>query len=496
MENSVDENKIESAEVSLLGNIIIDETGEMMLTALGSLTSDDFSDVRNRAVFEACCQLNQKGRQIEVASLANEMENSKTLDAVGGIGYLNTLISNTVRIAPVENYITIIKEKALLNRYIGKLKSIVKESEDKPIDNVSDFIGTSTDSLIELAQKRDLSQAKSLDTISDSLIAKLIAEKEEAKKNGNENSNLTGISTGYGELDFYTRGWHKGDMIIIGARPSVGKTALALNLMYKVAKTGKPVLFFSLEMNAVSIALRLLNKISGLTTDEISELDIKQGSKKNNLIIDTHGDAELASKASKLSNGLRELSQLPLYIDDSAGSKMMDIMTKCKQVQNELKSVKHTELALICIDYLGLIRGNTHANASRQEEVAAISRDIKATARSLNVPIIALSQLSRDSDKRTIHTPQMSDLRDSGSIEQDGDMIFMIYREDYYTKQQGMSNGDNKQGNNSVPSEDENNDYSQVVVNLIKNRNGKTGAVDFVFDKPHASFEAQAKRDE
>ncbi len=486
MEEQGNNSNLQLDEISILGNILVDTTGEVMLTTSQHINEDDFSDVRNKAVFHSCVAIQQKGLTVDLASVTEELKNNKTYDGIGGDDYLQTILENTVRIAPVETYITTVKEKSLLNRFLNKINLILKDAHEKPINDISDFIGKSADEILEISQQRNVADAKSLEQVSDNVVAKLVKQTEDFKKRGIKANGVTGIPTGYGLLDHYTKGWHKGDMIVIGARPSVGKTAYALNLLYNVAKHGQPVIFFSLEMSAESIALRLLNLTCNLSSDEINSLEYRADSTKESVKVETHGDPEIAARVQSLQRGLNELVSLPFYIDDNPGSKMMDIATKCKKLQNQIREIKKKEVALIAIDYLGLITSSSHGNDSRQQEVADISRQIKQLARQLEVPVIALTQLSRDSEKRPDHKPQISDIRDSGAIEQDADMILMLYRPDYYTKQQGM--GGKESGEDQDQKQDDESPISKVEVHLIKNRNGQTGQVPYFFDKEHCCF--------
>lgn len=480
-------NSLQLDEVSILGNIFLDDSGEVILTVSQHLVADDFSDHRNKEIFRACLSVQQKGRAVDLSSVTEELKNTKVYDSIGGESYLHQVIDSTVRIAPVENYITSVKEKSLLNRFLNKIDNILTDAKNKPIKDVDEFIGKAADDILEISQQRNVAEAKSLEQISEDVVAKLVKQSEEFKKNGIPANGVTGVPSGYKKIDDLTKGWHKGDMVVIGARPSVGKTAFALNLLYQVAKKKKPVVFFSLEMSAESIVLRLLNLASGLSSVEINTMEYKPGSTKNKVLVDTHGDPEIAARVQKLQRGLDELISLPFYIDDNPGSKMMDISTKCKKLQNQIREIKKQDIGLIAIDYLGLITSSSKGGGdNRQQEVADISRQIKQMARQLEVPVIALTQLSRDSEKRTDHKPQISDIRDSGAIEQDADMIFMLYRPDYYTKQQGMKSDEKSTPDEEM--EDDKSPISKVQVILLKNRNGATGEVPFIFDKEHCLF--------
>ena len=473
-------------EISILGNILLDPTGDSFLVASQRVTPEDFTDIRNQAIFRACLSLNRKGINPDFATVQEELKNAKEFDEIGGEEYLNAVVEKAVTQGSIENYLASVKDKAVFNRYINELNDIIKEAKSTPISDISEFIGSRTDKILEISQQRRITAAKSLSDVSDALVARLVKQTKDFKEKNIPLSGMTGVRTGYEALDNLTKGWHPGDMVVVGARPSVGKTAIALNLLYQVARQHKPVVFFSLEMSAEQIALRLLNLTSGLNSERINEFDYQEQSTKDNLVIDTHGDSDAAADAIKLQHGLNELTSLPFYIDDNPGSKMMDIATKCKQLQNTILQKEKQNIALIAIDYIGLITSPSKANAgSRQQEVSDISRQIKQMARTLSVPVIALTQLSRDSEKRPDHRPQMSDIRDSGSIEQDADMIFMLYRSDYYENQKNYGPGESQE---EAQEQNSNSPISQVSVSLMKNRNGATGALTFMFDKEHCSF--------
>ena len=473
-------------EISVLGIILLDNSGESFLIASQRVTPDDFSDSRNKTLFASFVSLNRKGININLATVEEELKNQKQFEAIGGEEYLNTILEKAVTQGSIDNYLAAVKDKAVFDRFINMLQNTVDEAKKTPINDISEFIGSRTDKILEISQQRRITEAKSLRDVSDNLVAKLVKQTKDFREKNIPFSGITGVRTGYEQLDELTKGWHPGDMIVVGARPSVGKTAFALNLLYNVAKQNKPVVFFSLEMTAESIAMRLLNLTSGLSSDRINQFDYQEQSTKENLLIDTHGDPDTAADVVKLQRGLNELVNLPFYIDDNPGSKMMDISTKCKQLQNSILQKDKQNIALIAIDYIGLITSPSKANAgSRQQEVSDISRQLKQMARQLSVPVIALTQLSRESEKRPDHRPQMSDIRDSGSIEQDADMIFMLYRPDYYETQKNYGAGESEEDQQEAS---QNNPISQVAVSLMKNRNGSTGALKFMFDKEHCQF--------
>ncbi len=469
------DNKIDLSEISILSKILSDTTSNTLLTAATQLTPEDFMDSRNRLLFQTFLEMDKKQMVIDIPNTLNELTNLKLLDAIGGMPYLNTIVEKGIGIAPVENYIDTIKDKSLLSKFLGTLTNITKNANEKPITDISDFIGEAEANILKVTQQRRVADVANMSTISDDIITNLVKQTDEFKSKGKRPDGITGQETGYAELDRLTRGWQKGAMIVVGARPSVGKTAFALNLIYQVAKKGVPAILFTLEMSTREVAMRLLTLVSNLTSDEINSLSYLHGSTKEAILVDPQTDQDTAI-AQKLQNGLIELSQLPIFIDDNPGAKILDIMAKCKKLKNLIPNV-----GLIAIDYLGLISGSGR-NDNRQSEVSEISRQIKLMAKSLEIPIVALTQLNRDTEKRDNHRPQISDIRDSGSIEQDADIIMMLYRPDYYSA--GNKKGDDilaEQPDNSSP-------ISEVDVSIVKNRNGRLGDLKYIFDKAHCSF--------
>ncbi len=484
MEDS--DNKILN-EMNIIYDILMDSSGDDLLSVSNDLTPDDFIDPRNRIIFKTILDMFNKDIKPDIATLTSELKNLQLFDEIGGLDYLNQIFQSSLGVSSVQGYVKQVKDKSLITHFIDTLKKITDEAVNKPIDNISEFIGTSETEILKITRSRRAGFYVGAGELSDDLVTNLVKQTKDFKENGVKPNGVTGVPTGYSEMDQLTKGWHKGDMVVIGARPSVGKTAFAIQLLYKVAKRGTPVLFFSLEMSSLSIAMRLLEMTSGLSSDEINSFDFLEKSTKEHILVNTKSASE-AAEVAKLQRGMDELAALPFYINDNPGSRMMDISVNCQKIKNSIP-----KLGLIAIDYLGLITSQARKGGqdSRQQEVADISRQIKQLARTLEVPIIALSQLSRDTEKRQDHAPQLSDLRDSGAIEQDADMIFMLYREDYYSK------GNEKEDEASAVTES-NNPISQVRISLLKNRNGAIGYIDFIFDKEHCTFNVatQAHDDE
>ena len=468
-------------EISILADILADETGNDYLTIAPQLEDDDFLDERNRLIYHTFGELAKRNISPNAATVIEEMRNNKTYERAGGDDYFLSIPKSAVPVS-VQLAVNILRDRSLLNKFLRCLRDIETDAQTKPIADIPDFIGKSEATILEITQKRRVAEILKMSEVGESLVNRLVHQTREFQLHGKKPNGVTGLETGYENLDRLTKGWKKGEITIIGARPSVGKTAFALNLLYQVAKKGTPVIFFSLEMKAEDIAMRLLSLTSRLSTEEINSLEFQPGSRAEHIIV-TSNTNEDASRANRLQRGLQELTQLPFYIDDTPGSKIQDLVSKCKKEKNLIPNV-----GLIAIDYLGLITGEKAD--SRQSEVASISRQLKALARQLDVPLIVLSQLSRDSEKRENHKPMISDLRDSGAIEQDADIVMMLYRKDYYALG-GQVKGSSK-NDDETPRIDAMNPISSVDVTLIKNRNGQTGDMRFIFDKEHCSFNSVA----
>lgn len=475
---------LELNEISVLGNILLDNDGYQMLTAVQYLVPEDFTDPKNRYIYSAMLEINSKGQTPDIATVVTSLKNNKTFDAAGGAEYIDTITKKTARIASIDVYIQNIKDKALLSRVAGKAKQIYDATQTSAIPDISSFIAKAAEEMNELAKQRTIKDALSLGEVAPALVNIWNQESKDARDKGIKRNGIVGISTGYQSLDYLTKGFKKQNMIIIGARPSVGKTAFCLNLLYNVARKEGPVIFFSLEMSATSILSRLLTLTTNLSSDEINALDFMPDSKSEKLKVNTNGNPDIASKVDSLQHGLNTLSKLPFYIDENPGTNVNDIAAKCRK----LIKGQNIQAKLIAIDYLGLI-GTTSKSDNRANQVAEITRAIKLLAKELNVPIIVLSQLSRDSAKRGAdHKGQLTDLRDSGAIEQDADLVFFLNRPDYYN-----DNGDEKK-QDDIPDEDqESKNISEVELSLKKNRDGALGDIHFIFDKVHCQFNEKAE---
>ena len=457
------------AERTVLGAILL--SPDIAEVALGSLSVDDFSDAdsRNKILFEAMKEIHRIGSPIDVTTLNNYLVNAKLEKASGGYQYLYQLASSYLVPENIDFYINLIKEQAVLRDLLLKCREI-ETAYAAGVGNISDFILRSNDAISEIAQRRTVSGMRSAGEI-----ARVVVEKINKKKETSHS--VTGVSSGFAGINEYTHGWQKGDLIILAARPSVGKTALGMNFALNAAMTTRcPVAFFSLEMSAEQIMERLIASVSYINSKKIQ---------LGNLT---------SQERLKINSAVNQISETQLYIDDTPNSKLGDIIAKATKLKKT-----HQDLALVVIDYLGRIRYSDKVDLShQQQEVSFISGALKTLARSLNVPVICLAQLNRDVESNEKKIPSLANLRDSGSIEQDADICMLLYREDYYTSL-GQTLGKKKMGGQSDEEEapkpgmsreekEANGDLSEVKVLIAKNRNGQVGTVELFFQKAFSKF--------
>ena len=449
------------AEKSVLAAMLLDPQAAQV--ALGALTVEDFSgaDMRNNLIFRAMAELGLSGGSIDVQTVNNQLVNMK-LDQEVGVDYLMELIDTVININNIDHYIDMLHEQTVL-RNLLKTMSKIEDEYAKGVDNVSDFILRSNDEITRIAQQRKVSGLRSAKDVAREVNEQLL------KSTATSANAVIGVDTGYRKLNDYTHGWQKGNLIILAARPSVGKTALGLNFALQAAKRGVSVAFFSLEMSAAELMKRLLSCESGVDGSKI-QTGFLSGQDK-----------------SRISAGIDDVSKLKLYIDDSPDAKLGDIISNATKLKNS-----DPNLGLIVIDYLGRIRTSDKAGASdkREQEVAFISGQLKQLARSLEVPVICLCQLNRQVDANNSKIPSLSNLRESGSIEQDADIVLLMYRPDYYTSV-GQSLNQRKRGDkqDEQPAEkNQDNGVSGVQVIVAKNRNGQTGKCLLMFERAYSRF--------
>lgn len=430
------------AEMSLLGAILIDE--EAMTDAAELVKAGDFYDKRHALIFDAMLSLYEHHKQVDLLTLTDELKKKKHLKEVDGAAYLSELTNYVPSSAHARSYAEMIAEKAVRRRLIRTSADISELGFDEE---------TPTKELLEKAEAELFSVSDSslneglysLESILDDSFERI----EELHRNKGQ---LRGIRTGYADLDKMTAGLQRSDLIILAARPAMGKTTLVTNMAYNVATIAKqPVLFFSLEMSKEQLVDRMLADASG-----IDSWNIRTG----NL-----SDDDFA----KLSEAMGEMAEAPIFIDDTPSISVLEMRTKARRKHHE------QPLGLIIVDYLQLMQASAAHAGNRVQEVSEISRGLKLIARELNVPLIALSQLSRSVEQRDSKKPQLSDLRESGSIEQDADIVMFIHRPGYY--------------------DSDNPELEHITELLIaKHRNGPVGKVELYFHPEYLRFMSLDKR--
>lgn len=425
------------AEASLLGALLIDPDAIVKIADL--VAAEDFYDERNKRIFEAILQLYEKHSPIDVLTLSDQLKGTGFLDMVGGPSYLTELTNFVPTAAHAEQYAQIVAQKALRRRLIKASQDIVGLGFDEG-RNLQELIEEAESRLFEVSQKHVKQDITSLETI----LAESFDRLDELHK---DKGKIRGVPTGFKDLDNILAGLQRSDLFILAARPSMGKTALALNLAHNVAlKANEAVLMFSLEMSKEQLVDRMLAMESGVDAWAL---------RTGNL---TDADFE------KIGHAMGSLSEAQIYIDDTPGITVSDLRTKARREAHQ------HPLGLIIVDYLQLMSGGAKfgGEGNRVQEISEISRGLKGIARELNVPLIALSQLSRSVESRSPQIPQLADLRESGSIEQDADVVAFIYREDYYNP------------------ETERRNITDILIK--KHRNGPTGGVELYFDKEKQRF--------
>ena len=431
------------AEEAVLGSILLEQ--DSIISVMEFLVPDDFYRVAHQLILAAMIELNQNSEAIDPITVSEKLRQKNQIDNVGGEAGIIELLDKVPTAANVEFYTQIVLEKSTRRKLIKTSTNIVKNAyqEDETIANVLD---TAERDILSVSEGRNKA---GFIPIRDVLHDAYESLEERSKNNGE----VTGIATGYIGLDRMTSGLHADELIILAARPSVGKTAFVLNIAKNVAvNLNETVAIFSLEMGAESLVERII----------CSHASINAGHLKTGKLTDEEYTQYFVATG--------VLAEAPIYIDDTPGIRVSEIRAKCRRLKQE-----RNNLGLVVIDYLQLIEGN--GKESRQQEVSEISRNLKKLAKELKVPVIALSQLSRGVEQRQDKRPIMSDIRESGSIEQDADIVAFLYRDDYY-RQEPDENG-------QVPEVEPN---STIEVIIEKNRSGPRGTVELNFMKEFNKF--------
>lgn len=411
------------AEQCVLGSMMIDKSS--IAQALEMLNKEDFYKDAHQIIYNAILDLYQKDTAVDLVTITENLQAKEKLEEAGGITYISQVCSSVISTANLQSYIKIVKDKSTLRKLIRASTDIIENSYNKQ-DDVEAIVDLAEKKIFNIGSNRNTGDFEAMSTV-------LERGFFEIEKMFNNKGGVTGVASGFPELDSKTSGFQKGDMILIAARPSMGKTTFALNLaQYAALRGGKSIAVFSLEMSKEQLAYKLL-----CSEANVDMLKLRTGNLEDR-------DWENIAKASG------PLASAKIFIDDTAGISVMEMRSKCRRLK-----IEHG-IDMIVIDYLQLMSGS-RGSESRQQEVSEISRSIKALAKEMECPVIALSQLSRAPEQRTDHRPMLSDLRESGSIEQDADLVMFLYRDEYYNKE----------------TEDKN--VAECII--AKQRNGPTGTV-------------------
>ena len=429
------------AEQAILGSMLTDK--DAVISAIEVLKEDSFYREDNRAIFAAILSLYSKNEPIDIITVKAELVEQGNFERVGGLEYLAGLPERVPTTANVERYIKIVEEKASLRNLIQTSNELIALGYDET-ENVDGIMDMAEKKIFDLAQKKNTKGYTALKDV-------LVESFNKLEELYNQKGIVTGISTGFLDLDRKTAGLHNSDLIILAARPAMGKSAFAINLATNAAvKSNVPVVIFNLEMSKEQVGNRILCSEAMVDSNKVRTGQIE--------------DEDWV----KLATTLGTLSDAPIYIDDTPGISIMEIRAKCRKLKLE------KNIGLIVIDYLQLIQGSGKRNVSREQEISEISRSLKILAKELDVPVIALSQLSRSSEKRDDKRPMLSDLRESGAIEQDADIVIFLYRDDYYNEESEKKN------------------IAEVI--LAKHRGGSTGTVDLAWMGNYTKFANLDKR--
>ena len=423
------------AEQAVLGAMLIKK--EAIAEVQEILQPDDFYREAHRIVYEAMVQLQNNDEAVDLVTLTEQLRKSEQLDKIGGLAFITQLANAVPTAANVVYHAKIVKEKAELRSLINAATAIASAAYEDNTD-VENIMDDAEKKILAVANRQNGGAFESMKSIVMRTFERINVLYE--SKGG-----LTGISSGFKDLDKLTAGLQKSDLILVAARPSMGKTAFTLNIASYVGTHGGKVAFFSLEMSKEQLMQRMLCAEGGIDATKLrtGQLDTQEWNKLVH-VADT-------------------LSRTPIYIDDTAGITVMELRSKARRLKAE------HGLDLIIIDYLQLMQGRPSKNGdNRQQEISEISRSLKALARELDVPVIALSQLSRSVESRQIKKPMLSDLRESGSLEQDADIVMFLYREDYYDK------------------DTENKNITDIIV--AKHRNGPVDTISLFFQKEYTKF--------
>ena len=429
------------AEQAVLGSMLTDK--DAVISAIEILKEEDFYRPDNRAIYSAILNLYNRDEPIDLITVKSELESMGKFEQIGGLDYLVSLPDKVPTTANAIKYIKIVEEKSTLRNLIKTANEIIDLGYD-PTEDVDDIMESAEKKIFNIMQNKD---KKGYTPIKDVLVESF-TQLEELY---NRKQHITGVPSGFTELDYKTAGFHGSDLILIAARPAMGKSAFALNIATNAAvRANVPVVIFSLEMSKEQMVNRIL----------CSEAMVDSNKVRTGKLDDDDW--------TKLAGSIGPLSDAEIYIDDTPGISVMEIRAKCRKLKLE------KNIGMVVIDYLQLVQGSNRRAGTREQEISEISRSLKILAKEIGVPVIALSQLSRAVEQRPDHRPMLSDLRESGAIEQDADIVMFLYRDDYYNK------------------ESEKKDIAEVII--AKHRGGSLGTVDLLWLGSYTKFVNLEKR--
>ena len=429
------------AEQAVIGSMLTDK--DAVISALEVLKEDDFYREDNRIIFSAMYNLYNRAEPIDIITVKSELESLGKFDKVGGYEYLTELPEKVPTTANALKYIKIVEEKSTLRDLIKTANESIDLGYD-PTEDVDDIMDNAEKKIFDIMQDKNQKGYLPLKDV-------LVESFNKLEELYNRKQHITGVPTGFSELDYKTAGFHNSDLILIAARPAMGKTAFALNIATNAAvRANVPVAIFSLEMSKEQLVNRILCSEAMVDSNKVRTGKLEE------------------NDWTKLAGAIGPLSEAEIYIDDTPGISITEIRTKCRKLKLE------KNIGMVVIDYLQLVQGTNRRNGSREQEISEISRSLKILAKEIGVPVVALSQLSRAAEQRVDHRPMLSDLRESGAIEQDADIVMFLYRDDYYNK------------------ESEKKDIAEIII--AKHRGGSTGTVELLWLGNYTKFVNLEKR--
>lgn len=423
------------AEQAVIGSMLTDK--DAVISAIEVLKEEDFYREDNKAIYEAILNLYNRSEPIDIITVKSELESMGKFEQVGGLEYLAELPEKVPTTANSMKYIKIVEEKSTLRKLIKTANEIIELGYD-PTEDVDDIMEGAEKKIFNVMQNKNQKGYTAMKDI-------LVDSFTQLEELYNRKQHITGVPTGFADLDYKTAGLHSSDLVLVAARPAMGKSAFALNIATNAAIRAKvPVAIFSLEMSKEQMVNRILCSEAMVDSNKVRTGRLEE------------------DDWTKLAEAIGPLSEAEIYIDDTPGISVMEIRAKCRKLKLE------KNIGMVVIDYLQLVQGSNKRNGSREQEISEISRSLKILAKEIGVPVIALSQLSRAVEQRPDHRPMLSDLRESGAIEQDADIVMFLYRDDYYNQ------------------DSEKKGIAEVII--AKHRGGSTGTVELLWLGSYTKF--------